>query len=114
MVRMNINKIIIHFCLIFKIPFPKKIQISILRTARLCMHRSIGMCGAIKESIRLLYGVEYEKVFHELRCFIPVFTHDNFISVTGIEKYSAYWTTEKDKYNRMKFLKWCEMNVQSK
>lgn len=103
------DKILIQFCLFFLIPFPKRIQKRIFATARLQMYQFTGMCMAIKRSMNLLY--DYEIAFdHINRCF-PIFNRENFLKVTGINTGGDYWAKENDKYNRIKFLKWCEENV---
>ena len=42
---------------------------------------------------------------------IPIFNRENFEKITGVDCDGCYWTNIRDKYNRIKFLKWCEENV---
>ena len=104
--RKNINQMIIYWCYLLNKPFPVKIQKQIFATARLHMHRFTGMCQAINEAVYLLYECDF--------CYpknIPIFSKTNFQKVTGLEPQLFYWTKRSDKYNRLKFLKWCEENV---
>lgn len=103
------DKTLIRFCLFFLIPFPKRIQKRIFATSRLQMYRFPGMCMSIRYVTSLLYG--YDIGFDHINKCFPIFNRDNFLKVTGIYIYGYYWTKENDKYNRIKFLKWCEENV---
>jgi hypothetical protein len=100
------DKYIVKLCYLLRIPFPRRIQKRIFATARLQMFRFIGMCASIGASMYLLYKYDcYNK-----SC-MPIFSRKNFKEVTGIDYNDCYWTDEQDKYNRIKFLKWCEENV---
>lgn len=100
------DKYIVKLCYVLRIPFPRRIQKRIFATARLHMFRFTGMCASIGASIYLLYKHDY---FH--RNCIPIFNRVNFQRITGVDYNIFYWAEWRDKYNRIKFLKWCEENV---
>lgn len=104
------DKYIIKFCDTLAIPLPKRIQKRILRTARLHMFRWNGMCTSIRGSCNILYGCEIE---NQIKYLIPVFNKYNFEKVIGIAPKPWLWIDVRKKYERIKFLKWCEENVNS-
>ena len=73
------------------------------------MYRFSGMCMSIKEATYLLY--EHHIAFDHINKCFPIFNRENFLKITGIDNDGYYWTKESDKHNRIKFLKWCEENV---
>ena len=100
------DKYIVNLCYLLRIPFPRRIQKRIFATARLHMFHFIGMCTSIKASMYLLYKYDCCS-----KSCIPIFNRENFEKVTEVDYDGCYWTNIRDKYNRIKFLKWCEENV---
>ena len=104
------DKIIIWFCCAFSLPLPKYIQKSVLRMALQNLHRTCGMCDSLRESICLVYKLDF--IWRpEFTSLIPIFNPRNFHEVTGVNVKNSsrydYWCNLNDRHSRIKFLNWC-------
>lgn len=106
------QRIIIFFCNLFKLPLPKKMQIMLLQGAIKLMYRNIGMCTSLDAACLFAFKCLCEPYY------IPIFNRTNFSSfiiknnyIVKDSDFLCFWAHEDEKLIRIKFLKWCIDNV---